>query len=42
MTARISFDLKATDGKARTGVINTPARRDPDAGVHAGGHGGDG
>jgi queuine tRNA-ribosyltransferase len=24
MTSRISFDLKATDGKARTGVINTP------------------
>ncbi|MEX0305055.1 MAG: tRNA guanosine(34) transglycosylase Tgt [Leisingera sp.] len=24
MTARISFDLKATDGKARTGVISTP------------------
>ncbi|KIC20983.1 tRNA guanosine(34) transglycosylase Tgt [Leisingera sp. ANG-Vp] len=24
MTARFSFDLKATDGKARTGVINTP------------------
>ncbi|WP_170393885.1 tRNA guanosine(34) transglycosylase Tgt [Ruegeria arenilitoris] len=24
MTERFSFDLKATDGKARTGVINTP------------------
>ncbi|WP_109311597.1 tRNA guanosine(34) transglycosylase Tgt [Ruegeria sp. AU67] len=24
MTDRFSFDLKATDGKARTGVINTP------------------
>lgn len=24
MTSRISFDLHATDGKARTGVINTP------------------
>ncbi|MCA0926881.1 tRNA guanosine(34) transglycosylase Tgt [Ruegeria profundi] len=24
MTMRFSFDLKATDGKARTGVINTP------------------
>lgn len=24
MTKRFSFDLKATDGKARTGVINTP------------------
>ncbi len=24
MTQRFSFDLKATDGKARTGVINTP------------------
>ncbi|MEX0307022.1 MAG: tRNA guanosine(34) transglycosylase Tgt [Ruegeria sp.] len=24
MTNRFSFDLKATDGKARTGVINTP------------------
>ncbi len=24
MTATFSFDLKATDGKARTGVINTP------------------
>ncbi len=24
MTAKFSFDLKATDGKARTGVINTP------------------
>ncbi len=24
MTARVSFDLQATDGKARTGVISTP------------------
>ena len=38
MTTRFSFDLLATDGAARTGVISDAARRDPHAGLHARGH----
>ena len=37
-TALGRFDLHATDGAARTGVLNTAARRHPHAGLHAGRH----
>ena len=39
---RFSFSIGATDGAARTGIDLDAARRHPDAGVHAGRHGGDG
>ncbi len=32
------FEISATDGAARTGVLQDPARRHPHAGLHAGRH----
>ena len=42
MTERFGFDLKATDGDARTGVISTPRGEIRTPAFMPVGHGGDG